>query len=94
MGLRYFTYRIERISVTQFPMTKEQLGQFNGRSIRFSLGGLTFQGAIHYDSWRDAFRIIYPVIEDGRSRNEDLPLNGALIERISFSPKDNLLVLD
>jgi len=75
-------------------MTKKQLGQFNGRSIRFSLGGLTFQGAVHYDSWRDAFRIIYPVVEDGRSRNEDLPLSAALIERISFSSQENLLVLN
>jgi hypothetical protein len=75
-------------------MTKEQLGHFNGRTIRFSLGGLTFQGAVHYDSWRDAFRIIYPVTEDGRARNQDLPLSAALIERISFSEQDNLLVLN
>jgi hypothetical protein len=75
-------------------MTKEHLGHFNGRSIRFTLGGLTFQGAVHYDSWRDAFRIIYPVVEDGRARNEDLPLTSALIERINFNPHENLLVLD
>jgi len=74
-------------------MTKEQLGQFNGRSIRFTLGGLSFQGAVHYDSWRDAFRIIYPVVNDGRARNEDLPLNGALIERISFDARENVLKL-
>ncbi len=74
-------------------MTKEQLGHFNGRTIRFSLGGLTFQGAIHHDSWRDSFRIIYAVVEDGRARNEDLQLSAALIERISFSTEENLLVL-
>jgi hypothetical protein len=75
-------------------MTKEQLEQFNGRSIRFNAGGLSFQGAVNYDAWRDAFRIIYPVIEDGRSRNEDFHLNSALIERISFDPQQNILVLD
>jgi hypothetical protein len=75
-------------------MTKEQLGDFNGRSIRFSLGGLAFQGAVHYDSWRDKFRIIYPVVEEGKSHNHDLPLHNALIERITFSPDDNLLLLD
>ena len=74
-------------------MTKAQLGQFNGRSIRFTLGGLSFQGAVHYDAWRDAFRIIYPVVNDGRARNEDLPLNGALIERISFDSQENVLKL-
>jgi hypothetical protein len=74
-------------------MTKEQLGHFNGRSIRFTVGGLQFEGAVHYDSWRDAFRIIYPVVEAGRARNENLPLNGALIERIQFSETENALTL-
>jgi len=74
-------------------MTKEQLGHFNGRTIRFTVGGLAFLGALHYDSWRDTFRIIYPVEEEGRSRNEDLPLHGPLIERISFDSQENLLLL-
>jgi hypothetical protein len=74
-------------------MTKEQLGQFNGRSIRFTVGGLQLQGALHYDSWRDAFRIIYAVVEEGKSRNENLPLNGALIERIRFNEEENALTL-
>jgi hypothetical protein len=74
-------------------MTKEQLGQFNGRSIRFTVGGLQFQGAVHYDSWKDTFRIIYPVVEGGRARNENLPLNGALIERINFNDEENTLTL-
>ena len=75
-------------------MTKEQLGHFNGRSIKFSLGGLHFRGAIHFDEWRDSFRIIYPVIEEGRQRNEDFPLNGSLIERIQFDEQENMLTLD
>jgi hypothetical protein len=74
-------------------MTKEQLGQFNGRSIRFTVGGLALQGAVHYDSWRDSFRIIYSVVEEGKARNENLPLNGALIERIRFSEEENALTL-
>ncbi len=75
------------------PMTKEQLGQFNGRSIRFTVGGLEFQGALHYDSWKESFRIIYSVIEKGKARNLDLPLNGALIERIHFDEAGNVLTL-
>jgi hypothetical protein len=75
-------------------MTKEQLGQFNGRSIRFTVGGLSFQGAVHYDSWRDAFRIIYPVVEEGRCKNKDFPLSDVLIERISFDQQQNVLTLD
>jgi hypothetical protein len=74
-------------------MTKEQLGQFNGRSIRFTVGSLAFEGAVHYDSWRDSFRIIYSVADEGRARNENLPLNGALIERIRFSEQENVLTL-
>jgi hypothetical protein len=74
-------------------MTKEQLGQFNGRSIRFTVGGAQFQGALHYDSWRDAFRIIYSVVEEGRAQNDNLPLNSALIERIRFDDKENVLTL-
>lgn len=74
-------------------MTKEQLGQFNGRSIRFTVGGLALHGAVHYDSWRDSFRIIYSVQEEGKARNENLPLNGALIERIRFSEEENALTL-
>ncbi len=51
------------------------------------------QGALHYDSWRDAFRIIYSVTEQGKARNENLPLNGALIERIRFNEEENTLTL-
>jgi hypothetical protein len=74
-------------------MIKEQLGHFNGGSIRFSVGGLRFEGAVHDDSWRDAFRIIYPIVESGRVRNDNLPLNGALIEHIQFSETKNALTL-
>ena len=74
-------------------MTKEQLGQFNGRSIKFTIGGLSFLGAVHYDAWRDAFRIIYSVIEEGKARNEDCPLNTVQIERIAFDEQANILTL-
>jgi len=74
-------------------MTKEQLGQFNGRSIKFTIGGLSFLGALQHDSWRGAFKIIYPIVEDGRARNDDCPLNDPLIERITFDEQQNMLMM-
>ncbi len=74
-------------------MTKEKLGQLNGRSIKFTIGGLQFVGVLHYDGWRDAFRIIYPVVEEGKGRNEGFPLHGALIERIAFDHERNILTM-
>jgi len=74
-------------------MTKDQLKPFNGRSIRFTIASLPFVGAVHYDSWRDSFRIIYPIVEEGRTRNENCPLNSVLIERITFDEQQNILTM-
>jgi hypothetical protein len=74
-------------------MTKEQLSEFNGRPIRFTVGGLPFVGVLHHDGWRHAFKIIYPVVDDGKGRNEAFPLHDALIERIVFDHDQNLLAL-
>ena len=75
------------------PMSKDQLRLFNGRSIQFEIGGVEFLGALHYTAWSDSFRIIYPVVEEGKTRNEDFPLNAALIERITFDEANNILTL-
>jgi hypothetical protein len=74
-------------------MTKDQLGQFNGRSIKFTIGGLSFLGTVQHDSWRDAFKIIYSVVEEGKARNEGFPLHAALIERITFDEHENVLTM-
>jgi hypothetical protein len=72
-------------------MTKEQLAQFNGRPIKFTVGGLPLLGVVHHDGWRDAFKIIYSVVDEGRGRNESFPLHDALIERITFDEEQNSL---
>jgi hypothetical protein len=75
------------------PMSKDQLRLFNGRSIKFEISGVAFLGAVHYTAWSGSFRIIYPVIEEGKTRNQDFRLNSALIERITFDEEQNLLTL-
>ncbi len=91
---RFYTHLQDApFSRTNPQMTKDELGQFNGRSIRFTIGGLSFLGTVQHDSWRNAFKIIYPVVEEGRGRNEGFPLHTALIERITFDQQQNTLTL-
>lgn len=75
------------------PMTKEELERFAGRSITFTVAGVPFLGAVHYTASEDSFRIVYPAVEDGRAKNENLQLNEELIERIRFDEGQNLLVM-
>jgi len=75
------------------PMTKEELGRFNGRPIKFNVSGVSFLGSIHHTAMDDSFRVIYPVVEEGKARNENLPLTDCLIERIVFIEEENLLMI-
>ena len=74
-------------------MNVEQLEKFNGRSIRFSIGGLSLQGAVHFNEGHGKFKIIYTVVSEGRAHNEDCPLNAALIARIHFDEEINMLTM-
>ena len=90
--VRYITYLETRNLVMDPPMTKEQLGQFNGRSSN-SRRGHFVPGRGSLRLLEGCVRVVYPVVEEGRARDEDFQLPSALIERINFDAQENVLTL-